>query len=118
VHEDVTLSTVTGAMDMFIHTNRLFEQSGKPKPFKIVVAVEKKDKDVLLIPSQFVSYETLAEVTKPDLIVVPAFYGDRDDSLKKHKKIIEWINNRYQNGAEVASMCSGIYFLAEAGLLP
>ena len=118
LHDDATLSTVTGAMDMLIHTNNLFRHSGKPLPFKIVLAGEKSSNDLLQIPSPFVSYSTIAELTHPDLIIVPAFYGDRDLGLKKHHDIINWLNTMHQKGAEVASLCSGIYFLAEAGLLP
>jgi transcriptional regulator GlxA family with amidase domain len=118
IHEDATLSTITGAMDMLIHTNRLFQHSGKPQPFKIVLAVEKSNDHLLHVPTPLASYATLEEISRPDLIIVPAFYGDKDMMLKKHEAIISWINTKYQNGAEVASLCSGIYFLAEAGLLP
>jgi len=118
MHEDATLSTVTGAMDMLIHTNGLFRRSGKPLPFKIVVAVENKNSNPLQMTSPSVEYKTIAEVTDPDLIIVPAFYGDRDIMLMKHREIINWIKSSYQDGSEVASLCSGIYFLAEAGLLP
>lgn len=117
VHEDVTLSTVTGAMDMLIHTNSLFQHSGKPIPFKVVLVSEKASDHLLQVSPQFISYSTIAETTNPDLIIVPAFYGDRDEMLKKHHNIIKWIKERHTNGAEVASLCSGSYFLAEAGLL-
>jgi transcriptional regulator GlxA family with amidase domain len=116
IHEEATLSTVTGAMDMLIHTNRLFELSGKPLPFKLTIA-DDRSSDRLLPAGPFVSHHTFAEINSPDLIIVPAFYGDRDLMLKKHHRIINWIKTKYQNGAEVASLCSGIYFLAEAGLL-
>jgi len=118
LHDDVTLSTVTGAMDMLIHTNNLFQQSGKPLPFKIVLAGEKPGNGLLPISSPFISYTTIEDLKQPDLIIVPAFYGDRDFSLKKHKDIIKWLNTMHRCGSEIASMCSGVYFLAEAGLLP
>jgi transcriptional regulator GlxA family with amidase domain len=118
MHDDVTLSTVTGAMDMFIHTNRLFQQLKKPLPFELVLAYEKKPDGPMPVPESMVNYSTVAETTKADLLIVPAFYGDRDEMLKKHHDTIEWIGIMHANGAEVASLCSGIYFLAEAGLLP
>jgi transcriptional regulator GlxA family with amidase domain len=117
IHEDATLSTVTGALDMLIHTNRLFQQSGKMQPFKIILAGEKND-NFLQTPAYMADYAVLEDISHPDLIIVPAFYGDRDTTLKKYSAIINWINAKYQDGAEVASLCSGIYFLAEAGLLP
>ncbi|MDP9046684.1 MAG: helix-turn-helix domain-containing protein [Bacteroidota bacterium] len=117
VHEDATLSTVTGAMDMLIHTNNLFKHTGKPLPFNITLAGEKPANDMLAVSSPFVRYRTFSEITNPDLIIVPAFYGDRTAMLEKHKPIINWISSMHQSGSEVASLCSGIYFLAEAGLL-
>lgn len=118
VHEDATLSMVTGAMDMFIHTNNLFRQTGKPLPFKLVLAGEKEDNGLFPVNPGLVGYCRITDLSKPDLIIVPAFYGDRDAMLKKHQGIISWIKKAYADGSEVASLCSGIYFLAEAGLLP
>jgi transcriptional regulator GlxA family with amidase domain len=117
IHEDATLSTVTGAMDMLIHTNNLFKHTGKPLPFNIVLTGEKPTNDLLTVASPLVSYQAFAEVTHPDLIIVPAFYGERTLMLEKHKPIIQWISAMHKKGTEVASLCSGIYFLAEAGLL-
>jgi transcriptional regulator GlxA family with amidase domain len=118
IHEDATLSTLTGALDMFIHTNNLFRHTGKPLPFKLVLAGEKAGNNLLPLNPLFVSYCRFEELSNPDLIIVPAFYGDRDGMLKKYHSLIKWINTKYENGSEVASLCSGIYFLAEAGLLP
>jgi len=118
IHKDATLSTVTGAMDMLIHTNNLFRQLNKPQPFNIILACENAINDPLFAPANLVNYRTIAEVGVPDLIIVPAFYGDRDAMLEKHGETIDWISRMYQGGAEIASLCSGIYFLAEAGLLP
>jgi len=118
IHEDATLSTVTGAMDMFIHTNRLFQATGKPQPFRIVLAGDADSNQLLPVNNALVHYCSIGQLTKPDLIIVPAFYGDRDLMLNKHRDTIRWINNKYQGGTEVASLCSGIYFLAEAELLP
>ena len=117
IHEDVTLSTVTGAMDMLIHTNGLFAASGKEAPFCLVLTGKNPTNNLLQVPAPLVSYCQLANIGKPDLIIVPAFYGDRDLMLQKHAELIGWIKDSYLDGAEVASLCSGIYFLAAAGLL-
>ena len=118
IHEDATLSTITGAMDMFIHTNSLYQQIGKSQPFKLILAGEKENNSLLPINPLFVSYRRIDELEHPDLIIVPAFYGDRDSMLKKHRDMIKWIKEKYEAGSEIASLCAGIYFLAEAGLLP
>ena len=118
IHEDAVLSTVSGAMDMFIHINGLYQQTGKSQPFKLVLAGPKEHNDLIPANPLFVGYSKMEEIERPDLIIVPAFYGDRDAMLKKHRGIIRWIGEKYANGAEIGSLCSGIYFLAEAGLLP
>ena len=117
IHEDVTLSTVTGAMDMLIHINRLFQSTGKPQPFKIVLAGENPTNNLLTTAAGLVSYCPIKELTNADLVIVPAFYGDRDEMVIKHRGIVDQLKIIYQNGTEVASLCSGIYFLAAAGLL-
>ncbi|WP_094572802.1 GlxA family transcriptional regulator [Mucilaginibacter xinganensis] len=117
VHEDAVFSTVSGAMDMLIHTNRLFHESGKPLPFKIMLVGEKSSNEYLHHPEPYVGYSNIANMKKPGLIIVPAFYGDRGAIPQKHQMLINWINRMNKSGTEVASLCSGSYFLAEAGLL-
>ena len=72
IHEDATLSTVTGAMDMLIHTNRLFQATGKAQPFNIVLAGEKENTSLLPVNPSLVSYAWASELYNPDLIIVPA----------------------------------------------
>src|SRR5271155_1673570 len=109
IHEDVTLSTVTGAMDMLIHTNNLFKQNKKPLPFNITMAGGLNENKVLPLSSPLVKYHAIGEIKQASLIIVPAFYGDRDERLKKHQNIIKWVKHMHSNGTEVASMCSGCY---------
>jgi len=117
IHEDAVFSTVSGAMDMLIHTNRFFHESGRPVPFKIMLVGEAAENQYLHNPEPYVGYSALADVLKPGLIIVPAFYGDRSVTPQKHQTLIDWIADMSKKGAEVASLCSGSYFLAEAGLL-
>src|ERR1700743_2818263 len=91
IHEDAVFSTVSGAMDMLIHTNRLFRESGKPLPFKIMLVGENTENEFLRTPEPFVSYGSIATVTNPDLIIVPAFYGDRSTTPQKHRALINWV---------------------------
>lgn len=116
LHEDAVLSTVTGAMDMLIHTTRYLAAQGQP-PFEILLAGEQPRNTLLHAPSEWVKYAPISEITELDLLVVPAFYGVADQVLANHAGLLQWIRHMYQAGAEVASLCSGSYWLAEAGLL-
>ncbi|XZF14931.1 GlxA family transcriptional regulator [Chitinophagaceae bacterium MMS25-I14] len=57
------------------------------------------------------------DVRKADLIIIPAAYGDPREVLESNKDFIPWIQEQYADGAEVASLCIGSFFLAATGLL-
>ena len=57
------------------------------------------------------------EVSKTDLIIVPAMHGDLEKALELNKAFIPWILQQYSMGAEIASFCIGAFFLASTGLL-
>lgn len=52
-----------------------------------------------------------------DLIWIPSLVIDKNLSYKKRKNIIGWIKHQANNGAEIASICTGSFLLAETGLL-
>lgn len=117
VYEDVILSSASGVMDMFIGTNRLLQAEGEPPAFEITLVSEKIRNIQLNVPAQFVSCKTLDEVVDTDLILAPAFNGSPDVVLEKNEALIDWIRSMHRSGTEVASLCLGSYFLAEAGVL-
>lgn len=117
VYEDVILSSASGVMDMLIGTNRLLQGEGESPAFEITLVSEKIRNIQLQVPAQFVSCKTLDEVTDADLILAPAFNGEPDAVLKKNEVLIKWLRAKHDEGTEVASLCFGSYFLAEAGLL-
>lgn len=118
LHEDVVLSTVTGALDMFTQTNRYFREAGKPLPFQIMLVGESPVNGLLAgFPSAYTDYRMLSEATDLQLLIVPAFYGNTDVILEKHAGLLEWIRVLREKGTEIAALCSGSYWLAEAGLL-
>lgn len=117
VYEDVVLSNVSAVLDILSRTNRVLEQAGKPPAFKIELVSEQVKNIQLFMPAQFICHRTLDEVKHTDLILVPAFYGDAGTVLKKNENMIDWIGTMSRTGTEVASLCLGSYFLAEAGIL-
>ena len=53
-----------------------------------------------------------------DLVLVPAMHMDRiAQTLQKETAMINWIQQQYQKGADIASMCLGAFLLASTGLL-
>lgn len=117
VHEDANLSSVSGAIDLFAAANWCHELSGRSPAFKLELVSEKARNIQLDSPAQFICYTTMNQVVQTDLIVIPGFIGDDKTILKKNTGIINWIKEMKRCGSEVASMCVGSFFLAEAGLL-
>jgi len=59
----------------------------------------------------------LKDVTKTDLIFIPALFGDMPTAVAKNQNLVPWIVEQYGKGAEVASLCVGAFLLTSTGLL-
>jgi transcriptional regulator GlxA family with amidase domain len=59
----------------------------------------------------------LSEIGDSDLIVVPAVDPDVVSHLELNREVVPWLRRRYARGADVASVCTGAFLVAEAGLL-
>ncbi len=60
----------------------------------------------------------ISAITKTNLIIIPStLIRSYKDAVKGNQLLIDWIEQQYKNGAELASMCSGAFFLASSGLL-
>jgi transcriptional regulator GlxA family with amidase domain len=57
------------------------------------------------------------DVTKTDLIIIPAIDGDLKKALEENQHFVPWVSQQYKAGAEVASLCVGAFILASTGLV-
>ncbi|MDQ0206012.1 DJ-1/PfpI family protein [Alkalicoccobacillus murimartini] len=53
---------------------------------------------------------------KADIVIIPGGHGARETEIHK-KNVLEWIQTVYQETTILASVCTGSFLLAEAGLL-
>lgn len=58
---------------------------------------------------------SLAEVSSPDILVVPGGFGTR--ALLAHEPLLEWIREVHEGTTWTTSVCTGSLLLAAAGLL-
>lgn len=117
VFEDAVLSAVSGSLEILSGTNRILQESGQLAPFRIELVSEKLKTIRLILPVEFICQKTMDEVRRTDLIIVPSFSGSPEEVIAKNKTLINWLKTMNDKGTEVASLCRGSYFLAEAGLL-
>lgn len=113
-----TLATITGAYELFTEANAYWKRQGKEIRYSIQTAgVSKKvefSKGMITLQPEL----TLSRIKKTELIIVPpSGIRSSKEIHKGNKAIVRWIEKQYKLGAEVASMCSGIFMLASSGIL-
>lgn len=102
---------------MFNAVNQFLQVSGKQPLFNVKVVGHARD---IKLENSVFSVHTdalLDEIEHTDLIFIPALSGDMKTSVELNKVLVPWIIDRYNKGAEVASLCLGAFLLADTGLL-
>ncbi len=86
------------------------------KPFKVHTVAETKElikaRNGLKIQPDY----DLCDAPKFDILIIPGGYGAEEIEIH-NPKIINWIKNNMNNVDIMASVCTGAFLLAEAGLL-
>jgi transcriptional regulator GlxA family with amidase domain len=117
VLENAVMAGIVDAHAMFTGVNHLLEVNGKPPFFKVqLVGVTS---DVSLYDGKFsVHADVLVnDVQKTDLIIIPPIGRDFKTTIERNTGFVPWISKQYAKGAEVASLCSGVFMLASTGLM-
>ena len=52
-----------------------------------------------------------------DIVILPAFWGDFDELRRRHPQVLDWLRQRHDAGSTLCGEASGVFWLAEAGLL-
>ncbi|HEY6025036.1 MAG TPA: helix-turn-helix domain-containing protein [Pseudolabrys sp.] len=60
---------------------------------------------------------SIHDIKKTDIIILPASGWDVMDRIAKHTALLPWLKKWHSRGAYIAGVCTGVAFLAEAGLL-
>jgi transcriptional regulator GlxA family with amidase domain len=59
----------------------------------------------------------IGDIKKTDIIILPASGWDVQDRIARNTALVAWLRKWHSRGATIAGVCSGVAFLAEAGLL-
>ncbi|HTF80367.1 MAG TPA: helix-turn-helix domain-containing protein, partial [Cytophagales bacterium] len=111
----VNLSSVSGAYEILHRAHNLWQRKGHAPVMEIKIAgfmTELKMDDGLFS----IHPSNLREVKRTDLLLIPAV-ALKDCLVEDNIELISWIKAQYQDGAEIATMCSGAFLLAATGLL-
>ncbi len=117
VPESSVMQAIADPQYLFSAVNQFLAASGKEPLFHVELVGATKE---VKINEGIFSVHTdkqLKDVKKTDIVFIPALFGDMQTAIDKNKILIPWINEQYENGAEVASLCVGAFLLASTGLL-
>jgi len=112
-------TTIFGPMDIFNQAGRLWNRVNKSPqaPFFDVAIASVDGRPIQCLNKiQVQPHIGISEVTHTDLLIIAsATYIEA--ILEKNPEVVSWIRRQYQQGAHVASICTGVFLLAETGLL-
>ncbi|MFP5041467.1 GlxA family transcriptional regulator [Parasediminibacterium sp. JCM 36343] len=111
------LSSITGAYEIFTKANSYWAGNDRAGLFTIQLAgiSEKVDFNGGLFSVK--PHLHISAIEKADLIILPSLNHHYNLALQGNDLLIAWLEKQYKNGAEIASICTGAFMLAAAGLL-
>ena len=115
--EGNNLSSIVGAYKIFTRANAYWKETGRKELFKIELAgiskkVEFYDRLFTVNP-----HTNISAIIKTNLIIIPSLNHNYQKTVKGNEALINWIEQQYKSGAEIASICTGAFLLASSGLL-
>jgi transcriptional regulator GlxA family with amidase domain len=117
---EFVLSSVIGSYKIFNKVNDYLVQSGKQQQNEFQIDLVGLTDETSLYNGAFIVHPTkkIQQIKKTDLIIITTITGNLEIELKKNAAFIPWIKEqRVKNNAELASLCTGAFLLAETGLL-
>lgn len=118
--EQAYASAITGALDLFALAGVTWQRMQGEDPvqnFKVQLAsLAKKDIECinqLTLKSQV----AIEDVAHTDILIVPTIGGIPEEVLDNNRNLLPFIRYFHEQGADIASNCSGAFLLAESGVL-
>jgi len=111
-------TTVMGPMEIFSKANMHLKPKAKEASQFNISIVSYNSKMVFTTDNYpLQSQYTVRTAPTPDLIIIPAMGMDIEKALVLNKEFIPWITRHYEQGTELASICTGTFLLAATGIL-
>jgi len=112
-------TTIFGPMDILNQAGRLWNGLNKTShtPFFDVTIASVDGAPIRSVNRiEIMPHCSIAQVDHTDLIII-ASATYIDEILERSPHLLDWIRHHYDRGAHVASICTGVFLLAETGLL-
>ena len=115
--EGNNLSSIVGGYKIFTRANAYWKETKRKELFTIQLAGISKE--VKFYDGLFTvkPHTHISSITKTNLIIIPSLNHNYQKAVKGNQLLIDWIEQQYKQGAEIASICTGAFMLASSGLL-
>ena len=111
------LSSIVGTYKIFTRANKYWKETGRRELFKIELAGISKKVDFYDGLFTVTPHTNISTITKTNLIIIPSLNHNYQKAVKGNQMLVDWIEEQYKQGAEIASICTGTFLLASSGLL-
>ncbi len=115
--EGNNLSSILGAYKIFSRANDYWKQSGKEQLFNIQLAGISSEVQYYDGLFSVKPHTHISDILKTDLVIIPSLNHCYETAVTQNTLLIDWVKMQYEQGAEVASICTGAFILASSGLL-
>ena len=111
------LSSIVGPYKIFTRANAYWKERGNKEMFAIDLAGTSKEVDFYDGLFCVRPRTNVSTIKRTDLIIVPSLNHNYERAIEGNQSLIDWLLQQYKNGTEIASICTGAFLLAAAGLL-
>ncbi len=112
-------TTIFGPMDILNQAGRLWNRvsNQQPTPFFDVKIASADGEPIRSVNNILIQPHCgVTQIEQTDLIIIAsATYITK--IMEMNPELVPWLKRQYKNGAHIASICTGVFLLAETGLL-
>ncbi len=114
---DCSLTHIEATHQILSEVNVFLAGRGKPPLWTVQLVGLRKETGIKKGLFSVYPDATAADITRTDLVIIPAIQGDIGKALEANENFIPWMIQQYKQGASLASLCLGSFLLAATGLL-
>ncbi len=117
-YKKVLGTSITIPMEM-LNAADLIARIQHPKKRKLILQIVSLDNGNIQMNAglEIRCRNRLQDISKSDIIIIPAMWGNPLGVVKKYPEFLDWIKQRASDNSLICGISTGSYFLAEAGLL-
>ncbi len=114
---DCSLTHIDATHQILSEINVFLAGRGKPPLWTVQLVGLRKETGIKKGLFSVYPDAVTEEITRTDLVIIPAIQGDIGKALEANGEFIPWLVKQYKQGASLASLCLGSFLLAATGLL-